>query len=175
MTQLEMLPLPDAVTLSQALQDELVRRKSRNVFAMLMHTPCVAPSFLQFTDALRGQNSLNGVWREIVILRVGHRYGAPYEVHHHEYIGRAEGMTQAQIEAVKIGASDPRLSAQERLLITLADEVLDSHGLSDVSRAAALERLNITQLADFVLLVGYYQMVCNFLNVFGIQVEAPDA
>lgn len=162
---------PVAEQLPKELQDELVRRRSRNVFRMLMHSPKVVASFLSFTDALRGQNSLNGVWREIVILRVGHRYGASYEVHHHERIGRTEGMTEEQIQAVRIGPADPRLTDHERLLVQLADEVLDTHSLTATSRDRALAFLTVTQLEDFVLLVGYYQMVCNFLNVFGIEIE----
>lgn len=175
MAQLESLPFPDASSLPTELQEELARRKFRHVFRMLMHTPRVAPSFLTFTDALRGENSLNGVWREIVILRVGHRYEAPYEVHHHERIGRAEGMTEAQIAGVKVGSGDPRLTAEEQQLIKLTDELVDQRGLSATSREEALSFLTPTQLADFVLLVGYYQMVCNYLNVFGIKVEPSNA
>jgi hypothetical protein len=31
--------------------------------------------------------------------------------------------------------------------------------------------LTANQLADFTLTVGFYQMVCNFLNTFGVRPE----
>jgi hypothetical protein len=54
----------------------------------------------------------------------------------------------------------------------MTDEVLDRHGLSEPSRQAFLGRFDTRQLVDFVLTVGHYQQVCNFLNAFGIPVES---
>src|SRR3546814_1167073 len=79
---------------SDLLQQELARRRNRNVFRMLMHSPEAAPGFLAMTDAARGRNALPAVLRELTIVRVGRRYGAPYEVHHHERIGREAGMSE---------------------------------------------------------------------------------
>jgi hypothetical protein len=49
--------------------------------------------------------------------------------------------------------------------------LLDNHTLSDDQRAEALTLLRVNQLADFVLTVGFYQLVCNFLNTFGVTPE----
>jgi hypothetical protein len=36
---------------------------------------------------------------------------------------------------------------------------------------AALDALGVERLADLVLTVGFYQLVCNFLNTFDITAD----
>ena len=164
------LAFPDIDSLPAALSKEVTDRRSLNVYRMIMHTPAIAPSFLSISDALRHQTSLPGNWREIAILRVGHRYTAPYEVHHHERLARSVGLSESAIEATKAQVSDA-LSANEQLIVRLTDELLDDHVLSSASRERALAVLTTNQLADLVLTVGFYQLVCNFLNTFGVPIE----
>lgn len=153
------------------LRAEVLTRRSLNVYRMIMHTPGVAPSFLSISDALRHRTSLPGNWRELAILRVGHSYQAAYEVHHHERLARSVGLSEDAIAATRPGADADALTSDDKLILELADELLDSHGLSAASRDRALSRLSTNQLADLVLTVGFYQMVCNFLNTFGVPVE----
>ena len=170
MSQPAPLVFPDIDSLPATLSKELADRRSLNVYRMIMHTPAIAPSFLSISDALRHQTSLPGNWREIAILRVGHRYTAPYEVHHHERLARSVGLSESAIEATKAQVSDA-LSANEQLIVRLTDELLDDHVLSSASRERALAVLTTNQLADLVLTVGFYQLVCNFLNTFGVPIE----
>lgn len=165
-------PFPDLDRLPRELKEEVSKRRSLNVYRMVMHTPAVAPSFLDFSDALRHKSSLPGTWRELAILRVGHRYQAPYEVHHHERIARSVGLREEAIAAVKAGAGHAALTAEERLILELTDELVDRHGLSPASRDQAMTQLSANQLVDLVMTVGYYQMVCNFLNTFGVPIES---
>jgi 4-carboxymuconolactone decarboxylase len=39
------------------------------------------------------------------------------------------------------------------------------------SSSEALETLTVNQLADLTLTVGFYQLMCNFLNTFGVTPE----
>ncbi|MBL8554680.1 MAG: carboxymuconolactone decarboxylase family protein [Phenylobacterium sp.] len=165
------LPFPDAEALPEPLRAELARRLNLNVFRMLMHTPGVAPGFLAMTDALRFHNSLPAHLMELAILRVGRRYAAAYETHHHERLARAAGLSEAAIAATQSGDA-AGLSPDEALVLSLTDEMLDAHGLSSESRVRALARFDPNGLADLVLTVGHYQQVCNFLNVFGVPIEA---
>src|SRR3546814_4122038 len=98
-TSVSTMPYPDIERLPEQLQQELAHRRNRNVFRMLMHSPEAAPGFLAMTDAARGRNALPPVLRELTIVRVGRRYGSPYEVHHPERIGREAGMSEAAIQA----------------------------------------------------------------------------
>lgn len=171
-------PLPFSFPVTQdlpdELQDEVRARRGLSVYRMIMHTPAIAPSFLGLSDALRNLTSLPGNWRELAILRVGHRYQAAYEIHHHERLARSVGLSEAAISATRPGADDNVLVADEKTILALTDELLESHGLSAVSREHALSVLNTKQLADLVLTVGFYQLVCNFLTTFGVPIEEPE-
>lgn len=163
---------PVTEQLPSALRDEVLARNALSVYRMVMHTPGVAPGFLALSDALRHKTSLPGNWREVAILRVGHRYQAPYELHHHERLARSVGLSEAAIAATRPGADMAALDADEQFVLALADELLDAHGLSAASREHALARMTANQLADLVLTVGFYQLVCNFLTTFGVPIEA---
>ncbi|MFO1327595.1 MAG: carboxymuconolactone decarboxylase family protein [Rubrivivax sp.] len=165
-------PLPDLDTLPEALRQEVANRRSLNVYRMIMHTPVVAPAFLAMADALRHRTSLPGDWRELAILRVGHRYQAPYEVHHHERIGRSLGLSESALAGVRPGADAGALDERQHAVVQLTDQLLDRHGLDAASRSAALAWMSAQQLADLVLTVGFYQLVCNFLATFEVAVEA---
>ena len=43
--------------------------------------------------------------------------------------------------------------------------------LTDTERDDALKTLTVNQLTDLTLTVGFYQLVCNFLNAFGVRPE----
>jgi alkylhydroperoxidase family enzyme len=161
---------PDLDTLSPQLREAVTSRASLNVYRMIAHTPGLAPSFLTMASDVLQHNSLPAAWRELVILRVGYRYEADYEVHHHLNIGRAVGLSDDAVAAANSGSSDG-FSEQEAALLRLTDLLLDKHTLSDEQRAEALTLLTVNQLADFVLTVGFYQLVCDFLNTFGVTPE----
>lgn len=165
------MPYPNCVEVPEHLKQELERRRNRNVFRMLMHSPEVAPGFLAMTDAVRGRNSLPPALRELTIIRVGRRYGAPYEVHHHERIGREVGLSEMAVNGAIDGPFSEGLTSEEVLILRATDEVVDFHGLREPTRAAFLDCFSITQLVDFVLTIGHYQQVCNFLNTFGVPIE----
>lgn len=164
------MPLPDLDLLPAELREAVAQRGNIHVYRMVTHSPGLAPSFLTMATDMFLANSLPPEWRELAILRVGYRYQAPYEVHHHVNIARAVGLNEVAISAAESGDS-VGLEAVEALLIDLTDALLDRHTLSDEERAAALEFLDVDQLAALVLTVGFYQMVSNFLNAFGVTIE----
>jgi len=163
-------PYPHLDTLSPQLREAVTSRASMNVYRMITHTPGLAPSFLTMANDVLQYNSLPPSWRELVILRVGYRYQADYEIHHHLNIARGVGLSDDAIAAAASGSSHG-LSDQEAALLRLTDLLLDTHTLSDDQRAEALKTLTVNQLADFILTVGFYQLVCNFLNAFGVTPE----
>jgi 4-carboxymuconolactone decarboxylase len=158
---------PDLDTLPSKLREAVISRGSLNIFRMMMHTPGLAPSFLTMAGDLLQHNSLPADWRELAILRVGHAYRADYEIHHHNNIGRAIGLTDAALAAVA-GESANGLSAQQAAIVRFTDRLLAQHTMTDAERDEALAQLTVNQLADLVLTVGFYQLVCNFLNTFRV-------
>jgi 4-carboxymuconolactone decarboxylase len=161
---------PDLDTLAPELREAVTSRASLNIFRMIAHSPGLAPSFLTMASDVLQYNSLSATWRELLILRVGYRYGAGYEVHHHLNIGRAVGLSEAAIAAAESGSTEG-IDAQEAAVLRWTDLLLDNHTLTDAERDEALAMMSVNQLADFTLTVGFYQLVCDFLNTFGVTPE----
>jgi len=161
---------PDLDALGPDLQGAVTSRASLNIFRMIMHSPGLAPSFLAMARDVLQHNSLPATWRELVILRVGYRYQARYETYQHERIGQAIGLDQDAISAAESGSTE-KLDRHAAAVLRLTDLLLDNHTLTDTERDDALKTLTVNQLTDLTLTVGFYQLVCNFLNTFGVRPE----
>lgn len=161
---------PDFDALPQNLKDILAQHAPVNVYKMVMHSTGLAPGFFAMADAMFLANSLPAHLRELAILRVGYRYAAPYETHQHETIAGYAGLSDRAIAAAASGVTDG-LPEEEVNILSWTDRLLDEHSLRGSDREDALKSLTMTQLADLVMTVGFYQLVCNFLNTFEVTTE----
>lgn len=167
------IPYPDLDSLSPPIRDAILQRNSLNVFRMLAHSTGLAPGVYSMVNDVFVKNSLPHPWREIAVLRVGYRYGATYEVSHHVVLGRAVGLTDAELSAAASG-STAGLSEPTATVLELTDRLLTNHTLDAADTSRALSVLTVEQLADLVITVGFYQLICNFLNTFEVMPEEND-
>lgn len=161
---------PDPDQLPAPIREAVAARGSLNVFRMVAHSPNLAPAFYEFGDVILGDNTVPPDLRELAIVRVGRRYAAEYEHHHHERIAQLFGVTEAQLVAAA-GDDHAELSDVQAAVLRWTDALLDHHRLDDQQVAEVLEIWDTNQLADFVLTVGFYQLVCGFLNTFGVTTD----
>lgn len=162
---------PDLSDLPADLIDIIDGKGGANVYKMLMHSPNVAPGFTAMADAVMWAKSWPATWRELAIVRVGHHYQAPYEIYHHERIGRQVGLSDEKLAACAIDASQEALTSEERTILRLTDALITRHQLAAAEVTEALTMMDKNGLADFVLTVGFYQAVSNFLNTFQVEIE----
>ncbi|MGW4774254.1 carboxymuconolactone decarboxylase family protein [Nocardia sp. NPDC004278] len=160
---------PDPATLPAELREALTSHTA-NIYRMVAHSHGMGLSFLDMAAAMLQTNSVPFPLRELAILRVGHVYESPYELHHHERFARAVGLNENAIAAAATGVR-AGLSTEEASILRWTDHLLAEHTLGEAERKQALELFSVTQLADFVLTVGFYQLVCNFLNTFDVTTE----
>jgi len=165
---------PDLSNLPAELKKIIADKRDANVYKMLMHSPNGAPGFTALADALMWSRTWPATWRELAIIRVGHHYKSHYEVHQHEQIGRMVGVSEQKLAACALDADQSALSNEEQIILRLADSIVCDHTLSPAALEEGLELLKPNGLADFVLTVGFYQLVSNFLNVFDVQLEDHD-
>lgn len=165
---------PDLSALPVELQEVVTANGSLNVFRMMMHSPSLGPGVLALGDAVLRRNSLPDTLRELAIVRVGRVYGAAYEVHHHDKIARLVGLGEEALDATQTGSAGD-LSGSEAAVLAATDRLLARHTLGAAERDELLAFLTVNQLADLVVTVGFYQLVCEFLNTFevGIEGETP--
>jgi alkylhydroperoxidase family enzyme len=166
------LPYPEDMSpLSPGGDPMLSRLAPLNVFRMLCHAPHLLKPFVSMGTAFLLQGKLDPVTRECVVLRVGYLAGASYETTQHEAIGLAVGMTPALIEAVKAGPGAAGLSDEQRLALSFTDHLVAHPRPDDAALEPVRAHFGLPGLQELVLLIGYYMMVCRFLETFGVEIE----
>lgn len=139
-----------------------------NALATLARHPDLAARFLPFTSYLRAASTLPARLRELVILRVSHHHGCAYEWVHHLAIGKAAGLSDADIDAVRTGAA---ADAFDRLVLTAVDEMHHGSQISPQTWDALGERLDERARMDLLFIAGGYGVLATALNTFGVQPE----
>ena len=143
-----------------------------NIFTTLGRVPDALKTFSAWGGFVLLQSSLPARERELLILRVGWNCRCGYEWAQHARIGRGAGLTAEELTGIKRGPGFAGWSEQDRLLLSAADELADTHFISDATWNALGERFSERQLMDIVFVVGHYTQVCMMLNTFGVQLDS---
>jgi 4-carboxymuconolactone decarboxylase len=171
------IPYCDTSKYSPRFVEVLNVKHPMNIYRMLAHAGPVGEGFMSLGYALLREGVLDARLREIVVLRVGRISKASYEVHQHTRIGRKAGLSDAQMAALKVGA-EPELftpelfSPQQQLAIRFTDEMVAKVKASDELFAAMNQAFSPAEVAELTVLVGYYMMVCRFLETFEVDIES---
>jgi 4-carboxymuconolactone decarboxylase len=141
------------------------------ILSLLARHPELGGPWLAFQGALIEGGSLDARDRELLILRVGHRMDNRYLRAQHVSMGKAAGLTQAELAAVSLGEGSEGWDESDRNLLAAADELLDQHRLSDPTWSALSARFNEQQMFEVLFVVGSYACLSMVLNSVGL--EAP--
>ena len=143
-----------------------------NLDRQLLHSAPLARGWNGLMGAIRGQTQLDGALRELVILRVAVLNRAPYEFAQHAPVALAEGLSQAQVDAVASWPQSALFDARARDVLAYADamtlQVQVPQALFDAVRA----HLNERDLVELTATVASYNMVSRFLEALQIEIEA---
>lgn len=157
-----------------ALMAPLVARGTDfNIFRTMVRDPAALRAFLAWGEyILSRRNGLPAREREIAILRIGWRCRAGYEWGQHVVIGKRAGLTDAEIEAIKVGAGAPGWSDADAAILAACDELHDDQFVTSATWARLAAHFDDKQRVDLVYTVGQYTQVSMLLNSLGVQ---PDA
>jgi alkylhydroperoxidase family enzyme len=142
-----------------------------NIFRMLGHSGEMIDGFTKLGTQILNFSSLDPVLREIAILRVGALSEAKYEVHQHERIGRRLGMSDELLAAIRQGPDGPGLDEAQREVMAFTDDVVAHVRASDATLEPLKKRLGYKALQELVITIGYYMLVCRFLETFDVDIE----
>ncbi|MFW9876018.1 MAG: carboxymuconolactone decarboxylase family protein [Candidatus Thorarchaeota archaeon] len=109
--------------------------------------------------------------KEILILRTAWLNGAEYEWNHHVLAGKQAGISNKEIERIKLSPESQGWSHFDKILLSAVDELCKNSLLSDLTWKSLSERYDMNQLMDVVFVVGSYNMLAMFMNSFGLQTE----
>ncbi len=168
------IPYPEISSLpstNRALLDQL---PPLNIFKMLSGTGASFAPFMQFISAYLNEGVLDPELRELVILRVGHLCGSPYEIHQHERVARTLGVSEARIAAVKTALPSATFDKIQSAVLHFTDEQVANVKVSDETFAATQKHLSDAGIIELTLIIGTYIMVCRFLETMEVELEDTD-
>ena len=170
------IPYPDLDALPEEVRNFVDRIDPMlNIYRMLPHAETAVYGFMKFGNALLFKSSLDPVLRELVILRVGHLSNAPYEIHQHLRVARHCGVPAEKIEATKEGPDAEVFSDLERSVLRFTDEVVRDVKASDAAYEAVAAQVTHRALSELLMTIGFYMLVCRFLENLEVEIEAPGA
>lgn len=138
-------------------------------FGIMLHAPHLGNPLQQLGSAIRYGTSLSARIREIAILMVAQATGSAFEAWAHEPVGRAAGLTDAELKALARGdftSPDP----VEQASVELVAYVLDGAALDDEVYAALASHLGERPMIEVIALVGYYRTLADLMQVFDVGV-----
>ncbi|HQZ35215.1 MAG TPA: carboxymuconolactone decarboxylase family protein [Ilumatobacteraceae bacterium] len=142
-----------------------------NVFATIARHPKLLKRWVVFANHVLNGNTLPARERELVILRTGFVCRSGYEWAQHASIGRAAGLTDAEIVRLTIGSNADGWGNGDRMLLQATEQLVSDHFVDDATWAALATVWSEQQLMDLVFAVGQYTLVSMALNSFGVQLE----
>lgn len=169
-------PLPEAEWTDQARATIAPTRAMGggqvfNIFSTLAHHPELLKRWMVFANHVLVKSTLPPREREMLILRIGWLCRAEYEWSQHVVIGKAVGLSDADIDRIADGADAPGWSDDDAALLRAVDELHGDAFISDATWQKLAARWSVQQLMDVVFTVGQYALVSMALNTLGVQLD----
>ncbi len=148
--------------------------------ARFLH-PRVGMAIQQVSAELRyGDRTLTPRETELVILTVSRVERANFEFIAHSTNARKAGFGDEHIEALRTGAEVPGLSAAEKLVVRVTEELIAHADLDDALFQEVVDVLGREKLFDIVTLVAHYRHTAMSMRVWrvptqpGVELPFPD-
>jgi AhpD family alkylhydroperoxidase len=168
------LPYVDPAGASPEVREALEALPPLNIFRTLAHAETALRPALRLGQAILTRAELDPVLRELAILRVARMTGAEYEWVQHVAIGLAVGVRDEQVAALEAGdAQAGCFSAEERLVLRFATELMESDEASEATVSAAREAFSDREVVELVLTCGYYRMLAALMRTAAIDLDEP--
>jgi len=143
-----------------------------NIYRMLANSEAGLKGFIRMGNSLLYRCELDPKLRELAIVRVGRLSRAAYEVFQHERIAREVGVEEAKIAALRDATIEaPAFSDQDKAVLRFTDDVVRNVKASDKTLKAVEAFLSPGAVVELTLTIGYYMMVCRFLETTGVEGE----
>jgi 4-carboxymuconolactone decarboxylase len=147
-----------------------------NIYRMLANSENGMKGFVRMGNALLHRCELDPTLRELAIIRVGRLSRAAYEVFQHERIAREVGVEEGKIAALRDATIEaPAFTDNDKAVLRFTDDVVRNVRASDRNLKAVQAFLSAGALVELTLTIGYYMMVCRFLETAGVEGEEGQA
>jgi 4-carboxymuconolactone decarboxylase len=145
-----------------------------NIYRLLLHSPAIAASWFEHSNAVRWKTDLDGRLRELVILRVALIYGVDYIVRQHvPALTAPEGISAQECAALADWRAAESFSARERAALAYADAMSGDGAVSDAIFAEVARHFSERQIVELTVLIGAYNMNTRVLKALEVDPQAP--
>jgi len=166
------IPYPDPATVPQPLKDLAATRLPLNIYRMLMHAQTAMPGYVALVRSLLQELKLDPALREIATLRAGFLSHSQYVMQNHLKFARAVGVSEDKIQALLSGKDCAGFGELERLVLQFTDEVIRDVKASEATFRALAARIGERDIAELVLVIGFYAMTARFLETLEVDLDA---
>jgi len=173
------MTLPDAAAMTAAQQAACTeasagkRGRPPAPFAAWLKNPELARRAQTLGELLRFDTTLPTRLSELAILLTARHWTAHYEWKVHKQAALQGGLAEAVIDAIAARRTPAFTAADERMVYTVSQSLLQTQTVPDALYAEAVLVLGETALVELVGVLGYYALVSMTLNTF--QIGMPEA
>jgi 4-carboxymuconolactone decarboxylase len=137
-------------------------------FNAMLYAPPVGDALQALGAAVRYGTAMSDRIREIAILAVAAHWDSEFERYAHEAIGRAVGLTETEITALREETVDAFGEPTELAALTLVRALLARSDLDDTEYGRAQAQLGPAMIVELSTLVGYYGTLALQLRIFRV-------
>jgi 4-carboxymuconolactone decarboxylase len=141
-------------------------------FNVFLHAPTVGAALSAVGEAIRFRTSLPPRLRELAILSVAGHRDSGFERAAHERVGRAVGLTDAELLAFRRLDDVDLTDRQEAAAYAFCRKALLDREVHDELYADAVEQLGERGVVELTALLAYYEGLALLLSVFEVDVPA---
>jgi alkylhydroperoxidase family enzyme len=135
-----------------------------------LHEPGIGKAIWDLTLAMTAGASLDDDIRQLVILVVGARFDAAYEIYAHIAVAEHEGMKPERLASLVADLKPADLNPAESVAFDLSYKLVRGGTLPEPLYRLALQTFGQHGLNEMIYLVGLYAMVSTTLNAFNVPV-----
>jgi 4-carboxymuconolactone decarboxylase len=135
-----------------------------------LHEPGIGKAIWDLALAMTANATLSDNIRQIVILVVGARFDAAYEIYAHIAVAEHEGMRPERLATLVADLKPSDLSADESVAFDVAYKLVRGGVLPEPLYRLAVATFGQHGTNEMIYLVGLYSMVSTTLNGFNVPV-----
>ena len=170
--RLELVPVEEARRLG-AEMGLGEAQASRSAFRMLAHHPDLVRHVYGLLKMLATRNKLPSRLRELMIMRIGWATASEYEWFQHYRIARTEGLSDAELVAIRDWRSSELFSEADRAVLAAVDDTRERGEISDAVWAQCEQLLKEPAvLVEMVVMIGNWMLFSQLLKTLRVPIEA---
>jgi alkylhydroperoxidase family enzyme len=135
-----------------------------------LHEPEIGKAIWNLTLAMTANATLSDHVRQIVILVVGARFDAAYEIYAHIAVAEREGMKPERLATLVADLKPTDLTPEESIAFDVAHALVRGGTLPEPLYRLAVDTFGQHGTNELIYLVGLYSLVSTTLNGFNVPV-----